>query len=432
MDITARPTRRDVLRLLGAGAGGAALAGCAPTSSGTTSTPGGSKAEQVKDFSFTAWSLNEETSKQVIQQIIDGYAKRAKLTIETASYPYNDYLEQLTLQARGGELSGAAQLDIAWLGALAPLGRLADLSDVAENAGYTEAALASGQLEGKQYGLPWTTGSIGFLVNSELLDAAGVTEHPTTIDDFEAVLEELKRSDPDLIPYAASTKVEQLKDILVWMQAFGCDLLDGDQVTIGDDASIETVAWYKRLYDRKLIAPDVDRFDARALFAQKKTAIYEDAVVGKGVIAAESPDKELVHKLAPMVRPVRTEGDTPQAALWGHIVVVFDDEARDSAAEFARFLTTDRTTTVDYFEQTALPPTTTAALADQAVADDEFTASWTERITATAKPSPFWAYPRYAQMETAVAEQVQAVLVGKASPAEAMRQAGTDVQRLVD
>lgn len=53
-----------------------------------------------------------------------------------------------------------------------------------------------------------------------------------------------------------------------------------------------------------------------------------------------------------------------------------------------------------------------------------------ERITATATPNPFWPFPQYAQMETVVAEQVQAVLVGKASPADAMKAAGKSVQAL--
>lgn len=422
--------RRTLLKVLGAGTLGG-VAACVPEPSATKPGETGETGE-TKELSFTSWAMNEATSKPVVRRIVAGYAARRKLTIRTPSYPYNNYLSQLTLQARGGRVSGAVQLDIAWLGAVAALGRLADLGEYAS--GYTEAGLASGRLggeTGEQYGLPWTTGSIGLLANTNLLTRAGIAEHPKTIDDFETALLAIRKAVPGVVPYAASTKVAQLKDILVWMRTFGCPLIEDGRVAIGDAASVEAVAWYTSLYERKLIAPDVDRFDARALFAQQKAAIYDDAIVGKGVVAAQSPDKELASKLAPLTRPVLTAGQTPRAALWGHLVVVFDDAAAEPAAAFARFLTSDRATAVGYFEQTALPPTTQAALDDPAVAGDEFTRTWNERITATAEPSPFWVYPQYARMETAVAEQVQAVLVGRATPAEAMRQAGRDVQELI-
>jgi multiple sugar transport system substrate-binding protein len=55
----------------------------------------------------------------------------------------------------------------------------------------------------------------------------------------------------------------------------------------------------------------------------------------------------------------------------------------------------------------------------------------TSRITATAKPSPLWVYPGYAQMETAIAEQVQAVLIGQSSASDAMKSAGSTISGLI-
>lgn len=158
--------------------------------------------------------------------------------------------------------------------------------------------------DGKQYGLPWNTGSIGVIANSKLLEKAGIKKHPTTIEEFEGALRELKGLGNGIVPYAAATKVAQLKDIFPWMQTFGCTLMDGDEVTIGDDASIDAVTWYKKLHDEKLIASDVDRFDARALFGQGKAAFYDDAIIGKGVTSAQSKDKTLADAMQPMKRPV--------------------------------------------------------------------------------------------------------------------------------
>jgi multiple sugar transport system substrate-binding protein len=124
-------------------------------------------------------------------------------------------------------------------------------------------------------------------------------------------------------------------------------------------------------------------------------------------------------------------GDASQNVLWGHLVVVVDGEGSGTAAEFAQWLTSDEKQTVSYFEALGLPPTTDAALASDAVAANTFVSDFTERVTANATPSPLWVYPGYAQMETAVAEQVQAVLIGQSSASDAMTSAGSTVSGLI-
>ncbi|MBC9711561.1 extracellular solute-binding protein [Streptomyces sp. TRM66268-LWL] len=425
-------SRRSALRMFGIGALGVAgagtLAACAPSGGSSSSNGGDTKA---KDFAFTSWSLNEEAAKPAVEKIIAAWEKAEKSKIRTVSYPYNEYLSQLTLKLGGGETTGAVQLDIAWLGAVAQMGKLADLSAAAKKGGYTDVGVKSGVYDGVQYGLPWTTGSIGLIANSKLLEKAGITEHPKTTEEFEAALRELKGLGGGVVPYAAATKVAQLKDIFPWMQTFGCTLLDGDKVTIGDDASVDAVTWYKKLHDAKLIAADVDRFDARALFGQGKAAFYDDAIIGKGATAAQSKDKTLADAMQPVTRPVLTSGDTPRALLWGHVIAVAKGEGQEAATEFALHATSDRATTVEYFETLALPPATTQGLADPKVKDDAFTTAWTEQITKTATGSPFWQFAQNAQIEEAVAKQVQAVLVGGAKPKDAMKQAGKEVADLI-
>lgn len=420
------PSRRDALRLLGLTTLGAAAAACAPSSGGSA---GGDR--DADHFTFTAWSLNEAAQKDAVQGIIDAYARSAGVEIETASYPYNDFLNQLVLKLRGGEITGAVQLDMAWLGAVASMGRLADLGAQAAKGGYTDVALSGGKYQGKQYGLPWTTGSIGLIANTELLERAGVKDAPTTIEEFEEALRAVKGLGGGVVPYAASTKPAQLKDILPWIQTFGGTLLDGGRPTLGEDPSVEAVTWYKKLFDEKLIAPDVDRFDARALFAQGKAAFYDDAPIAKGVIAKQARDRELVEKIKPLSRPVRKAGDTPRAFLWGHLIIVVEGEGAAKAAEFAAHTTADTATAVDFFGKVAMPPSTTAALSSPQVENDAFAAEWNEKVTKTAGPNPFWQYAGAAQIDTAIAEQVQAVLVGQAKPEDAMAKADETVKPLL-
>lgn len=426
-----RMSRRGLLQLAGVGAGASVIAACAP-SGGNDPAPAASTGGEAEDFSFASWSLTEEAAEPVITAQLEAFGDEAGISISPVSYPFNEYLNQLTLQVRGGEFTGAAQLDIAWLSTLAALGKLQDLSALTEGRGYLDAGLSVGQYDGVQYGLPWTLGAIGLIGNSELLEQVGVTEAPADIEAFEDVLRELKQIGDGVVPYAASTKVAQLKDAQTWMQTFGCTLVEDGQVTIGDDASVEAITWYKRLYDDGLIGADVDRFDARSLFAQGKAALYDDAPVGRSAVLADSPDSDLGSKLVPWTRPVVNAGDQPRDLAWGHLIVVVDGAGSATAAEFAQWVTSDETVVVDYFDDLGLPPTIEAGLASDSVTSDQFISDFAERITATSTPSPFWAYPQYGQIDAAIAEHVQAALIGTATPQEAMDAARDEAQALID
>ncbi len=383
-------------------------------------------------FTFTGWSLQEGATRDVIMAVVGEYSQATGAEITDVSYPYNEYLNQILLQARGGNLSGAVQLDIAWLAPLAAMGVLKDLGPVAEGVDYTSAALSSGQINGVQYGIPWTTASIGMVANMKLLNDAGITELPKTIAEFEADLETLKAYNADIIPYAGMTDTAQLKDIIPWIWTFGGTVIDPDgNVVLNDEGTVAAVEWYASLLDRGLIAADMDRFDARQLFAQGRVGFYDDAIVARSLVTTNAPDSGLEEFVVPVPRPVLNEGDVPQALLWGHIIVVVDDENADSAAAFAKYITSDQDTVLTYFDQLALPPTTQTALDSENVQTNSYVATWSAGITATARTNPFWPYTEAAAMETTLNEQVQAVLTGDMSAKDALDEANSEISDLI-
>ena len=426
-------SRRSALGLFGLSAVGAALAACAPSTNAPA--PAGSEGltdDGVKEFPFTSWSFNEAVTKEPIQAQITKYtAANAGVKISTPSYPYNDYLNQLLLQVQGGQLTGAVQLDVAWLATLAATGKLLDLGSVAAGLDYAPAALALGRSGGRQYGLPWTFAGIGLISNTELLTRAGVSSAPNTVAEFEAALTAVKGLGGGVVPWAGMTKVDQLKDIIPWMWEFGSPIVDNGRIVIGDDGSVEALTWYKKLYDQKLIAPDVNRVDARALMSQGKTAFYEDAIGGRAAVTKSSPDKDLATKMVPVARPVKNTGDKPRHLAWGQVIAVINGAAAATAANYAKTVTTDPGYTIDWFTKTGLPPTTNAGLTNPAVKNDKFATDFTTHIGANSSPSPFWIYPQFSQMEKVLAEEVQSILIGKKNPKEALTTARDRMNALI-
>lgn len=424
-------SRRSVLQIAGLGLVAAGVAGCAPSVSGGGEAEGLTD-DGVKQFDFTSWSMNEEASKAQLEKLLDSWSESAGVTIETPSYPFNEFLKQVILQLRGGQLAGAMQMDIAWLTSTASLGKFADVSSLTDGVGYADYALPTGQHGGVQVGFPWTTGAIGMVANRELMEEVGVTEPPTTIEDFEAMLVELKGLGGGVVPYAAMTKVANLKDIVPWMWAFGSPVVEDGEITIGDDESIDAITWYKKVYDDGLIGKDLDRYDARALFGQGKVGVFEDAPAARKFVSANATDPDIGDKLTAFGRPVVNSGDDPQALSWGQLICVANGEGAYAAAEFAKHITSDKETVLGYFEEAGYPPALTEALDDPRFTSDTFAAEFATRITPTAQADPIWEFSQSALMYEALAAQVQAVLIGKSSPKEAAQQAKSDMDKLKD
>lgn len=387
--------------------------------------------DEATDFTFTGWSLNEGSTRDVIMLAVGEFADASSVTVTDVAFPYNEYFNQVILQARGGNLSGLVQMDVAWMAPLSALGVLKDLGPSIPEGVYSDAALNACQVAGVQYGIPWTTASIGMVANQELLEAAGVTEIPATIAEFEAALEALKAYDPDVIPYAAMTDTAQLKDIIPWIWTFGGTVTDDNgDVVLNDEGTVAAIEWYAGLLDRGLIAADVDRFDARQLFAQGRVGFYDDAIVAKSLAASTKPaDLELT--VVPVPRPVLNEGDESQALLWGHCLAVIDDDAAATATDFALYLTSDPVPTTRYFEQLSLPPTNLEFLNSDAFQNDVYVSTWTNEITATARTNPFWPFAEAARMEGILGEQVQQVLTGNMSAQDAMNDASEEIADLI-
>ena len=412
-------SRRQVLAAGGAGVL-ALLTGC----SNVVSNSSGSGDGQIQ---FRGWSFQIKGEGPVVKQMVADYEKSAKMKVKEISLPYEGYLDQLVLQLRSADATGLVQVNLDWLSTVVATKKAKKLGSL-DGAGYTDEAVKAGQLDGTQYAMPWTTSAIGMVANPEVFAKADTSGEFRTIDEFERELAALRKV-KGVTPYAAVTEIAELKDIVPWIRTFGGAIIEDGKVTLGDAASVEAVRWYKSLQDRKLIAPSMDRFKARSLFANGSVGLYDDAPLAKSnLLGSDKPD--LADKVRPMPRPVGPSG-RPEALSWGRLLVVLDSDETAPAEKLARHLTTDTAAALTYFEGTSLPPVTTEALDDQAVQTDEFIAAFQKQIVPTAAASPFWAYPKFQNMEKILSQAVQAVLVGKEDAKPALTSAGRSIQELI-
>lgn len=285
------------------------LAGCGSSSSGTaapatTAAPAATQesaqgqAEEKTEapteaaggvnIVWAGWSGEEEASKDIFKRMMDTYRKNTGNEVTWVGWTWADTAQQLLIRTQGGEQLDIAQADIGIFNTVANAGVLADLNEVLgedylkEN--FQEAALQAGNIDGKQYGMPWSMASLSMVYNPEILKQAGWESTPKTMEEFEKCLADVKALGGEIIPYAVSTKDATCAgDFMPWLWTFGGSLFGEDgSVTVDSPEAVKCVQWYQDMLSKGYITMDVGRGEARQMFAQGKVAFYDDAVVAKG------------------------------------------------------------------------------------------------------------------------------------------------------
>lgn len=384
--------------------------------------------EKKTELVWCGWSGEEASTKPVIEGMVSSWnTANPNTSVSWVGWPWADTLQQLIIRNDGSEKLDVAQIDSSMFPTLVDAGALVDLNTVFDpqwlKDNFPAPALEFGQKDGKQYGLPWTTASIGMLYNPTLLASVGYTEPPKTMAEFEDCLKKLREKDKDIIPYAISTKDSTATaDYMPWLWAFGGSVFDNaGKPVVDNEAGVKVLTWYKDMADKGYIKANMSRFDARQLFAQGKVAFYDDAIMARGIcesngVAAADLDKTI----QPMLRPVLKEGDKPTSSMWGHMLAIFSkskDQAQ--AVEFVKHLVSEEQS-LTYFDKSGMLPVMNSALANDKVKNNTWASKWSE-ITATGRDSELKNYSQNAELSTIISEELQAVIVGQKTPEDAAK-----------
>lgn len=388
---------------------------------------------------WCGWSGEEASTKPAIEMMMNTWNEaNPDKKVSWVGWPWADTLQQLIIRSSGNEQMDVAQVDAAMFVALLeadliePITNLIDEQWLADN--FPASALAFGKKDGVQYGMPWTTASIGMTYNPALLAAAGVEKAPETIEEFEAALRAIKAYNADIIPYALSTKDSTATaDFHPWLWTFGGSIFDKDgKVILDSEASLNTLRWYKKLADEGLIKSNMSRFDARQLYGQKRVGFYDDAIMARSLALSNGiPEAELDANIQPLLRPVLKAGDTPQSMMWGHLLVVFKNSGnKEAAAEFVKHVVS-KDISLSYFKSNNMLPVMTEALNDEAVTSDAWAKAWS-KITEYGKDNELKYMLENSELGQIISEELQAVIIGDKTPEDAAASMVTRINAVLE
>lgn len=165
------------------------LAACAPQ--GAAPAPGGAAAptgaaaaagggEQVVSL---VWS---DTSN-FRQPLIKDFEAATGVKVNQTIVQYNQLLDKIVTAVNGGGNLDVVELDTVWTAQFASAGWVQDISNRLTDAiakDVPESALSAVRYGGKLYGMPWFNSAKHLFYNKKLLQDAGITAPPTTLDEF--------------------------------------------------------------------------------------------------------------------------------------------------------------------------------------------------------------------------------------------------------
>ena len=180
-------------------------------STAATEAPSASTAGGGAPVTINWWHITTgEPGKSDFQAIADAYtAAHPNVKINITVLENEAFKTKLATQVASGDVPDLFQ---SWGGATmaqqADAGALQDITAaVAPWANTVNAgAMSIYQYNGKQYGIPWDMGMIGFWYNKDLFSQAGITQPPATWDDYLADVKALK--DKGITPLAIAGKDE--------------------------------------------------------------------------------------------------------------------------------------------------------------------------------------------------------------------------------
>lgn len=144
----------------------------------------------------------EENRLPYWQELVDAYMEEnPNVVIEMEAISNEPYKDKMRVILGGDDVP---DLFFTWDGdyvaRLAKAGAIMDLTPYLEaepefHESFNQGLLTTGQVDGKQYGLPVRTCVNFFLYNKEIFEENGITELPETWDEFLDICEKLKNND---------------------------------------------------------------------------------------------------------------------------------------------------------------------------------------------------------------------------------------------
>lgn len=295
---------------------------------------------------ITYWAAYDQVGPEFMTMsdvVIPAFqAQHPGVTVNLQGIPYDDLRQRLITGIAGGEVPDLLRADLVWVPEFAEQGALLaldqEMEDFANLAGRVfEGPLSTNFWDGQYYGLPLDTNTRVLFANRAVMDEADLTEMPSTIEEFEAMMAAIAGLGPERYGYAEGGTGAW--NVLPWIWTFGGALTNDDYSAssgfVNGPGTVAAVTKLKEWLDAGYLSPSIlggGSPTSEDIGAGRAGTVLEGPWMPP-IFEAQFPDLET--ELAPI--PAGPGGSA--SVVGGEDIVVFaQTQNKDAALAFVRFL----------------------------------------------------------------------------------------------
>jgi multiple sugar transport system substrate-binding protein len=426
-------SRKEFLRLGGAGLAGAALFGVAGCGGG-----GGQGGGNELIFSWGPDDTGALT--KLIEKFNQQNEGNLRVTYREMPSDTGQYFDQLRteFQAGGGDIDVITG-DVIWPAQFAAQGWIADLSDrFTDTNAFLTGPLQSNTYDGKVWGVPWYTDAGLLYYRQDLLEQAGFSEPPATWEELqEMALKTVQDTGTkDGFVFQGAEYEGGVCNGLEYIRTHGGEVLDPNdpsKVIIGSPESASGLeTWHSMI---------ADGASPQAVLQYKEDEAHGAFIRGDAVFMRNwpyvyallsNPQESDIKPGQVGVAPIPVSEGKPSSSTlggWNFFINGFSDR-QEQAWEFIKWMTAPEQMKFNALEGGKLPPRQ-SLYEDQEVLENVPVARLgKEAIIGNSTPRPV--SPYYSDMSLKLAEQFNAALGGDVSPEQAANTLQSELEQIVE
>lgn len=334
----------------------------------------GGAQEKGGEVEFLNWVTAEEATRVAVEGIIEDF-KKENPGIEVVATPqgFSDILGQASIRFFAGDPPDLVQAAGPNITLLAKMGALAPAEDVFP-ADFIDdlqpSAYRLTEVDGVNYGIPWTPAPVGLWYNRDLMKQAGLDPKnpPKTIYEFKEAIKQAREklpSDIVILGYDTSVRAFGFEYSYPFLLAFGARPFEGDTVNFDTPEVKEFMEWMRELVESGSTLPGRKIGEFRPLAAQGRLLFMIDPSFVKGIILSINEDmtsEEFDKQWGVTAIPGDEDGKHYAYASDHQLAVFADSPNKEAAAKLAMHLVNSDYALKNYILKTGYIPATKSAL----------------------------------------------------------------------
>jgi multiple sugar transport system substrate-binding protein len=426
-------SRRDFLKVGGAGLAGAAFLGAAGCG-------GGEQSGGATEIYFTSAPDESGTTQKLIHMFNDKNKGKYKVIFHQGNADTGQRFDKLRTQMQaGGEDLDVILGDVIWTAQLAESDWISDLSDrftESQRKEFLPGSVEAITYEGKVFGMPWFTDTGLLYYRKDLLKESGFDDPPKTWDELKQMTLKV-REDAGLeygFVFQGAAYEGGVCDGMEFIWTHGGEVLDPNdptKVLVDSPEAIAGLATERSMITEGISPEGVTVYkedesagaflNGDAVFLRNWPYVY--VLVGTSEYPKLKPEQVGVSELpsADGEPGNGTVGDQP-------LYISSSATDPDAAWKFIQFLSAPEQQKIRAVEGAYLP-TRTALYSDPEIQENVPVVPLAQEALQHTRPRPV--SPYYSDMSLEMAEQFNASLSGDISPEEAARNLKEQLERFI-